>query len=437
MFDFNRIKLIAAREIRTRFATRSYRSGLILQVVIVALLALSPIIIAKFTGGDDGPTIEKIAVVDEANADAARQLDGSLRLLATSSETRYQVSTLDSADAAREAVDNDEIDAALIVQRVDGTLEFTVVTSDGDETGGLAQTLMTTASAITIQDRIDQSGLSAQEAERVFSPPQLAITDADPAAADEDGDSANDVVNYIVAYASTIIIFLFITLYGQWIAQGVVEEKASRIMEIMVNAATPRDLLAGKVIGIMITALLQFLPMVLTFGLIASFQTQIGKLFGVDESELFNIDFGGIAWSSMGWFMLYFILGFLLFGALYAGVGSLVSRQEEVGTAVAPMTTVMMVGYFAALASMQDPDGMVARIAYLFPGTSVFVAMLRLVSGNPEPWEIAVSLIGLVIAIGLALMFAARLYRVGVLMYGQPPKVSEIFRLRNAEGVAR
>ncbi len=438
MFDFNRIRLIASREIKTRVATKSYRVSLVLQLVIVALLALSPVIIAKFRTDDTGPVVERIAVVDTANVDAQAQLDATLRILATDEDKRYEVSAVDSADAARDSVENGDLDAALIVERSEDGLDFTIVTSSGDAQGGLAQLLVAASSAIAIQDRIDQTGLSVPEVQQVFSPPAMVVTNADPEAAEEsEDDIVADIVNYAIAYGATVIIFIFVTIYGQWIAQGVVEEKASRIMEIMVNAATPRDLLAGKVIGIMVTALMQFVPMALTVGVIASFQEQIGGLIGVDEGDLFNINFGVIAWSSMGWFLLYFILGFLLFGALYAGVGSLVSRQEEVATAVAPMTTIMMVGYFAALLSLQDPDGTVARVAYLFPGTSVFVAMLRLVNGNPHTWEIAASIIGLLIAIVLAMLLAARLYRVGVLMYGQPPKLKDLFRVGKMQGVAR
>ena len=437
MFDWKRIKLIAAREIRTRVAMKSYRISLIVQVVIVALLALSPILIAKFAGDDDGPTTERIMVVDNADVNALVLTEASLDLLAVDADTAYNVTRGESTESARNAVDSGDVDAAVIVDRANDDLEFTVVTSSGDAQSGLAQVLISTSSVIAVQDHIQQTGLSAAEVQQVFAPPPLEITAADPEASTTDDDEVADVVNYVIAYASTIIIFLFVVIYGQWVSQGVVEEKASRIMEIMLNAATPRDLLAGKVVGIMITALMQFVPIALTVGIIASLQTQIGSLFGLDESQLFNIDFGAIAWSSMGWFLLYFILGFLLYGALYAGVGSLVSRQEEVSTAVAPMTTVMMVGYFAALMSLQNPDGLVARISFIFPGTSVFVAMLRLVSGNPQPWEIALSIGGLLIAIVLAMLLAARLYRVGVLMYGQPPKISQIFRLRSMEGVSR
>lgn len=436
MFDWKRIQLIAGREVKTRVAMNSYKLSLIVQVLIVAIIAMSPVFIAKFTGGDDGPTVRNVAVVNATDIDAVTGLDAALQLLAADSNTTWELAEVGSEEEARTQLENGDIDAAVLINPEGEELAFTILTESGDPQSSTEQTLISAASSLSVSHSIEQSGLTQSEVSEVFAAPALQITQADPEAEAED-EGIGDIVNYVIAYASTIVIFIFVVMYGQWVAQGVVEEKASRIMEIMVNAATPRDLLAGKVIGIMITALMQFIPIVLTAGIIGSMQKQIGSLFGVPEDQLFDINLGAIAWSSMSWFLLYFILGFLLFGALYAGIGSLVSRQEEVGTAIAPMMTVMMVGYFAALISLSDPDGPIARIAYLFPGTSVFVAMLRLVMGNPEPWEIAVSIGGLIIAIVLALLLAARLYRVGVLMYGQTPKITEMFKIGKMEGVSR
>lgn len=439
MFDWKRVKLVAQREIKTRMGMKSYRWSLILQVVVVALLAMSPVLIAKFTADDGGPVTENVAVVDEADANSVQLFDTTLDLLAGDSETTYEVSEGESAESVRNAVENDDADAGVIVTRGDSGLEFTIITSSGDVQSDLAQILVGASSAIAQADQIGQSGMTSAQVQNVFTAPELTVTAADPEAAAEsdDDEGIRDAVNTAVAYIGTIMIFIFIMIYGQWVSQGVVEEKSSRIMEIMLNAATPRDLLAGKVIGIMVTALLQFIPIMLTLGIVGSLQKQIGSLFGVPEENLFNIDLGAIAWSTAGWFLLYFMLGYLLFGAMYAGIGSLVSRQEEVATAVAPMTTVMMVGYFAALVSLSNPDGIVARIFFLFPGTAPFVALLRLAAGNPAWWEIVLSIALMLVAITIAMLFAARLYRVGVLMYGQPPKITEIFKLRNAEGVVR
>ncbi|MCO5218680.1 MAG: ABC transporter permease, partial [Thermomicrobiales bacterium] len=289
MFDIKRIKLIASREIQATLGKRSYRAGLIVQILIVALLALSPIIIAKFRGDDSGgPTVNTIVVVDQANANLSVLLPPMLDALSNDADRRFEISEVADDTAARDAVERGDADAALIATRPNDELAFTVITDDGDIQNSLAQMLVATASSIAIQERIDATGLSASEVQQLFTPPTMTTVQADPTASEDEGNGTEDIVNFIIAYASTIIIFIFVVMYGQWISQGVVEEKASRIMEIMVNAATPRDLLAGKVIGIMMTALMQFVPLVLTFGIIASLQVQIGKLVGVSEDQLLD-----------------------------------------------------------------------------------------------------------------------------------------------------
>jgi ABC-2 type transport system permease protein len=160
-------------------------------------------------------------------------------------------------------------------------------------------------------------------------------------------------------------------------------------------------------------------------------------LMGVDVSKVLDVDFGALSTTAVGWFLVYFLLGFVLYGSLYAGVGSLVSRQEEVSTAVAPMSMIMFVGYFAAISALSDPNTMFARIAFLFPMTSPFVAVPRILLADPTAPEIALSLTLLVVTVLAAMWLAGRLYRIGVLMYGQRPGFKALWRLRGMQGVAR
>jgi ABC-2 type transport system permease protein len=140
-----------------------------------------------------------------------------------------------------------------------------------------------------------------------------------------------------------------------------------------------------------------------------------------------DIDFGALSLQSGGWFLIYFVFGFILFAALYAGIGSLVSRQEEVNQAIAPMTTIMIGGFFGAIFTLSSPDSTIARVLSIVPFTSPTTMVPRIVLGDPKPWEIALSLGLLIVTAALALMFAGRLYRVGVLMYGQKPKLRAVF----------
>lgn len=437
MFDWSRVWLVARREVMMRFRQRSYRITSIVQVVIVALVALAPVLVLKFlpdtvNGGSDPGTV---AVVDDADAMLSRRLP--LYLAAMPGDAApLEVRMVDSADEARSLVDNGDVEAALVATRgAGGEVALDLVTKNGDATTARAQQVLGAASAAVMEDRIQRRGLSAADVEAVFGAPALTVTSASGETAG--ADAGPDVASYVISFIATVLLFLAVVLYGQWIATGVVEEKSSRIMEIMVNAATPRDLLAGKVLGIMLAALFQFGPMLIVGGLVFAFLPQIGDLMGVAVGDVLDIDFGALTSTAILTFLLYFVLGFLLYGSLYAGIGSLVSRQEEVSTVVAPLSIVMFAGYFAAISSLTNPDTTVARIAFLVPLTSPFVGVPRILLGNPSTTDVILSVALLVATVLLAMWIAGRLYRIGVLLYGQRPGLKSMLRLGKMQGVAR
>jgi ABC-2 type transport system permease protein len=439
MFDWGRVWLIAKRELMMRFKQRSYRMTTIVQVVIVALIALAPVLIAKFgpDGGDDDTSTSTttVAVVDEADANLATTLPIYLDAMGEGAGL-IEVERVDSVDEARQMIEDGDVDQALVASRNDdGSLVLDLINEDGSATSTDAQRVIAAASTAAMEDRIANSGLSASDIQEVFAAPEITVTTASGETAEE--DDGFDVASYVISFIATILIFMAVVLYGQWVATGVVEEKSSRIMEIMVNAATPRDLLAGKVIGIMLAALCQFGPMLLVGGLVFGLNPQIADLMGVDVGEILDVDFGAISATAIGTFLLFFLLGFTLYGSLYAGVGSLVSRQEEVNTAIAPLSTVMFVGYFAAITSLTNPDGLVARITFMFPMTSPFVAVPRVLIGDTSAGEFALAVGLLVLACLGAMWLAGRLYRTGVLMYGQAPSWKSLFRLGRMQSVAR
>lgn len=436
MFDWGRVWLIARRELLVRFRQRSYRWATIVQLVIAAVIALAPVLVLKFLPDTVGESDQGVvAVVDDADANLVLRMPLYLAALAGEDEEPLEARMVDSADEARTLVDNGDVDAALVATRNDdGEMVLDLITEDGNASSARMQQLISAASAVVMEDRIEESGLSTADVEAVFGAPDVTVTSATGEVGDDEGI---DFPAYIMSFIATILLFLAVVLYGQWIATGVVEEKSSRIMEIMVNAATPRDLLAGKVIGIMLAAIFQFGPMLLVGGLIFGFLPQIGDLMGVDVGEILDIDFGQLTTTAIASFLVYFIFGFILYGSLYAGVGSLVSRQEEVSTVIAPLSFVMFAGYFAAFATMDNPDGTLARVAFLVPFTSPFVGVARILLGNPSATEIALSIGLLVFTVLGAMWLAGRLYRIGVLMYGQRPGFKTMLGLRKVEGVAR
>jgi ABC-2 type transport system permease protein len=433
MLDFRRVWLVARREWWTRLRQRSFIITTIAQILFVAIAGSLPVIIAAFS---DGPSTSQVVILDQADAGVVERLapyvttpedadDGDVVELVPSDLT---------VDEARNQVDAGDVDAALVVSRSqEGDLSFTYINPDG-ESNSLAQQVFAGAAAITLEDRLAQSGIDQEAFDLATAPPVFTFESPNLEAAGEDDEISG--LEVALSYFFTIIMFMAIMLYGTWVAQGVVEEKSSRIMEIMINAATPRDLLAGKVIGIGAAGLTQLLPMLLTGGLLFGLQKPIARLFDIDTSSLPDFDFSGVSFVAVGWFLVYFLLGFTLFAAMYAGLGSLVSRQEEVNQAISPMMTVMFVGYFGAFFTMWIPDSIWARVLSIFPLTSPFVMVSRVIVGDPPAWEMALSVGLLAVTMLVAILVAARLYRIGVLLYGQKPSWKALFG-RKLSGTAR
>lgn len=435
MFDFSRIGLIAKREWTTRLKQRSFQITTVIQILVVLIAALSPVIIARFFG-DETESGSSVVVVDQVDAGVADRLAPYLQGDGDTLETIAIKTDAEDPDAARSMVDDGDADSALIVTRdQNDALAFSMIT-ESDWSSATVQRIYAAASAIAMEDRLVQSGVAADEAQQVFAPVAFDVESVSGEQEDMSTSESNPA-EYVIAYVATVLMFVAVMMYGTWIAQGVVEEKSSRIMEIMVNAATPRDLLAGKVIGIMAAGLTQLLPMLLVGGLAFGFQSQIADLVGVDVGTVLDIDFGALSVKAFGFFLLYFLVGFMLYGSLYAGIGSLVSRQEEVNQAIAPMMTFMMIGYFSAFIVLAAPDTLFAKVLTIIPLTSPFVAVPRILLGDPSTGEIILSVVLLVLAALGGMWIAGRLYRVGVLMYGQRPSWKSLIGMSRMQQVSR
>jgi ABC-2 type transport system permease protein len=197
-------------------------------------------------------------------------------------------------------------------------------------------------------------------------------------------------------------------------------------MEVMLNAATPGEMLGGKVLGVGGAGLTQLAAIVLPAAIVVALQEPLARLVlgaGGDGSPLAGLTAGVLAA-----FVVFFLLGFLLTALVYAAAGSLVSRQEDVQQVALPMLMISFVAYFAAFfASLTPSAWWVAPLSWV-PFFSPYLMMTRLVAGSVAPWELALAIGLLVAAILVALVAAARVYAAGVLLYGQRPSIGGVVR---------
>lgn len=433
MFNFRRISLIARREVQTRFKMKAYRWTLVIQVVVALLLGFAPIVMSYFT--DDVISGGSVIVVDQADVNFADRLQANIPT-EVAGLAPLDVTPFDGdAEAARTAVNDGDADVAVIVTDDGNALSYQIITADGGLLDVTTQRVQSGVYTTNVEITAERAGAPADQARALVSRSSVTVRDL----GGETNDPAENFSGpmFAIVNVGLIVTYVMFLMYGTWIAQGVVEEKASRMMEIMVNAAPPRDLLVGKVVGVLVAGLCQLVPMMLAAGISFALQPTIADMLNINLVQAFDFDIAAVSFKAITVFLVYFILGYFLFGALFAATGSMVSRQEEVNQAVGPVTILVVVGLFLAYFVMAMPNHIVAKVLFLVPISSPYVALSRILMGDPSAGEIALSLGILAVTGVLAMMLAARIYRTGVLMYGQKPGIMSLFRLRNQQQVAR
>ena len=434
MSNLSNITTIARREYGVRVRTRSFVFGTAMLVIGVIAIALLPIII-RFVDQIDQTRVVVSAETQVESATAVATLDQLLNPPPSDSTTDgqadYVITVVNGPDAARQTVLDGDASAGLAITRSStGELKFVLYTNDSS-TGRTATLVGQAANAIAIADRLQRAGVAPADQATLFAPAQFQVEWPDPNKTEPAQDSLAMAGQDLLGFGMTILIFMIIVMYGNWIAMSVVEEKSSRVMEVVLNAATPFQLLAGKVLGVGGVAFTQY-GAVVAAGLVSlALLNPIGSFaLGEDVSALSLPS--GLTPGLLVAFGVYGVLGFLMYASLYAAAGSLVSRIEDVNAAVMPMTFLSMAGYFvgvyAAMGLLDIGAGWVTFLS-LIPFFSPFMMLGRIAVGEAVPWEVVVSLVLLVAGIAVAVWVAARIYAAGVLLYGQRPGFRKVWHL--------
>lgn len=436
MSTLGNILAIARREYIVRVRTRSFVFATALLLVGVVVIAFVPVIIRYIDRGDS----EKVAVYvgpTDLPGDPVATLTMQLNpppvtgQAATGEPPDFVVSRVDSIETGRAEVTAGTYTALLAVERTPtGDLAFTLFT-DANSTGRTASLLRQSSNSIALADRLARLGIAQQDQATLFGPAAFKVAWPDPTKTEPVQDTVAMVGRDMLAFGMTVLIFMIILMYGTWIAMSVVEEKSSRVMEVVLNAATPSQLLTGKVFGVGAVALTQYGGIVIAGGAALLLQGTVASAV-LGEAGTATALPEGLTIELLLLFGVYGVLGFLLYASLFAAAGSLVSRQEDVNTVVMPMTLLStggyLIGIYAATGLLDIRAGWIVAMTQI-PFFSPFMMLGRVATEAAEPWEVALSVVLLVVAIGGALWLAARIYAAGVLLYGQRPGIRAIARL--------
>lgn len=430
------VHLIIRREFNERVRKKSFIVATLLMPVLMLGLMVAPALIMQFSRGDE----KRIAVIDESGIVAPRLENGD--------ELRFEPTELAVEEARRELTDR------FGVLYIGGD----VLTNPGNVRlyANASSSLMLESS---ITNRIEQI-LEAEKLKRYDIENLSQILDEvktkvtmqtfrNDKSQEEDSQAQSPIVATVLGYVLGFVLYMFLLIYGSMVMQSVIEEKNSRVLEVMVSSVRPFDLMLGKILGVALVAVVQvvvwgvlicgvggaLLPSLMPADVMAGVQAmQAGTPDAAAVAD--NLDpemlAAVAAMTDLGYALKIFVClllfvfgGYLLYSAMFAAVGSAVDNVQDASQLQLPITLPIILALLMMLAVIKDPDSQLAFWFSVIPFTSPVVMMARIPYDIPM-WEIGLSLALLYATFVGMVWLAAKIYRVGIFMYGKKPSFKEL-----------
>jgi len=411
----DKLKAVIKREYLTRVRSKGFIIGTILSPLIMSSFILVPI----FLGRSAGPDKYQIVALDQSG-DA--HLFESLTLALAPSKpgqpryelSREEISSQEELEARRQVlskrVADKQLDGYIILPR--DALRQEEIMFYAKNAGGFSnQRRLEGALQNAISERrIALEGLDAGRIRDLTKGVELTVVN-------ERGESERGRV--LLALALVMLIYITVLIYGVTVMRGVMEEKQSRIIEVLLASVRPFDLMLGKVIGIGLVGLTQYVIWAVS-AMALSAMSAAAAIAGA------GFDIPKVSVTLMIFFMAYYLLGYFLYAALYAMIGAVVSNEDDGQQMQWPVSMTFAVSMVVSTLAMENPNGVAVTVLSLIPFFGPSLMFLRIALGAAPAWQIATSIILLVAAIIALTWVAAKIYRVGVLMYGKRPTLPEL-----------
>lgn len=409
--------LIAQREFAEKVFSRIFAVSTILLASLAVAVALTPVFIKAVDRG----TTTTIAISSPSAELTATSIGilGNFLNPAGAEVAPYTFVEVDANTDLAAAVRDGQYAGALVGRRLpNGGLDFQFLAGEAIGTDRVQQ-LQVGSFAIGIFDWISRSNFAG--ASTFLTPAFNSASVAAGGGAPETIGASEYAGRRIVGVVFVVLIFITLVIYGMWVAAGVVAEKSSRVMELLISAATPEQLVLGKVIGIGMAGLLQYVAILVPAVVTILAQDRIAELILGTSSAGLDISLSTLTPGLLLAYGGFWILGFVLYALIYAAAGSLVSRAEDLQVLALPLSLVAIGGYFLAMMALSGGIGPLVRLGSYIPFWSPFVMLTRLTVSRVEPWELVLSYGLLLAMIPIVAFLAIRVYSAGVLLYGQRP----------------
>ena len=397
-------------ELKSYFKNKVFVGITIALVVLIVAVMFFPNIMAFFKS-DDGSEQPEERLVMLIAADSQAQAE-AMQAAFAEAFADYDVRIAQGADEAKQKVSQGEAECAFVIT---GQTSYTYYVENlglYDEKTVIADEILKNAYRV---GAMVESGVAPEQAGQILS---MQISH------EVESLGKDQMQNYFYTYIMVFALYMVILLYGQMVATNVASEKSSRAMEVLITSAKPTAMMFGKVIASCIAGFIQLLCI---FGT-ALLCFRVNQAQWADNPIICSIF--NMPPELLGYMLVFFLLGFFIYAFLYGAVGSTASKLEDTNTSVMPITMLFIVAFMVVVFSMSSGniDNIWMKLCSYIPLTSPMAMFARIAMSTVPAYEIAISiaiLIGSVIGIGV---LAAKIYRVGVLLYGTPPKLSSILK---------
>ncbi len=240
------------------------------------------------------------------------------------------------------------------------------------------------------------------------------------------GEQEDRGFTFGLTYFLVMILYMMLIIYGAMITRSVVEEKNTRVVELVVAAVKPFQLMTGKIFGVGAVGLLQFLIWSVTILVLSLYRLQIGQMFGASMADLTGLP--SLSLAVVAFFILFFLLGFLFFATMFAAVGAMVNSDQEAQQVQMPLIMFLVVPMMIMIYIIGNPDSTAAIILSMIPFFSPIIMFMRISVLMPPAWEIGLAVLILILSIIGMIWLTGKIYRVGILMYGKRPTLPELVK---------
>lgn len=416
-----KIWVVIRREFVERVRNKWFVISTLLGPVLMAVLILLPILMA--TSGQDRTVVVLDVSAGEFGARVTEMLNGPAPIKA--SHVAVDLADLeDVADSLATAVGNKMLDGLLIVSDEtvqDGSVEYRGSNVSSQIDMSIMRRVLREA---VLTERLGQVGVDPDLVAQATIPLRMqTVTIRRGQVTEQSGEAA-----FFVAYFVWFLLYMAIVIYGVQVMGAVVEEKTSRIVEVLVSSLKPFQLLAGKVVGVGAVGLLQLGIWTGVGWLLVSQRDRIMGLFGVSGASASGFSLPDIPLSLVVILLTYFLLGYFLYAAMFAAVGAMSNSEAEARQAQTPVVMVLVIPAMLSMIALNSPDGTLAKTLTLVPFSSPIATPVRWAAAGVPLVELGASILILMISLVGITWVAGRIYRVGILVHGKRPKLVELWR---------